>query len=61
MQERKLNYRPTWDLNVTEPVSGNYYPLTAAIAIKVQLPSTSHPPAEQEAARPVHKREVQGA
>ena len=54
MQERKLDYRPTWDLNVTEPVAGNYYPLTAAIAIKVHLPSISHPPAEQGLARPVH-------
>lgn len=26
--------RPTWKLNVTEPVSGNYYPLTAAMAIR---------------------------
>lgn len=34
MQERVVDYRPTWDLNVTEPVSGNYYPLTAAIAVK---------------------------
>lgn len=33
--QRKLDFRPTWDLNVTEPVSGNYYPLTAAIAVQV--------------------------
>jgi len=26
--ERVRNYRPTWDLNVTEPVSANYYPTT---------------------------------
>jgi len=25
MMERKFNYRPTWDLNVTEPAAGNYY------------------------------------
>ena len=31
---RELNYRPTWELNVTEPIAGNYYPLTAAIAIE---------------------------
>lgn len=37
MQKRVLNYRPTWDLKVTDPVSGNYYPLTAAIAVKVGL------------------------
>lgn len=35
MQKRILDYRPTWDLKVEEPVSGNYYPLTAAIAVKV--------------------------
>ena len=28
------NYRPTWDLNVTEPVSGNYYPVNSRILIK---------------------------
>lgn len=39
MQKRILNHRPTWDLNVTEPVAGNYYPLTAAIAIKVGEPN----------------------
>ncbi len=35
LQKRVLDYRPTWDLKVEEPVSGNYYPLTAAIAVKV--------------------------
>lgn len=35
MQRRKLNHRDTWDLEVTEPISGNYYPITAAVAIKV--------------------------
>ena len=29
--QRKLNYRPTWDLQVTEPVSGNYYPINSHI------------------------------
>ena len=29
MQKRIYNYRPTWKLNVTEPVAGNYYPLNA--------------------------------
>lgn len=28
---RVYNYRPTWDLEVYEPVAGNYYPLTAAM------------------------------
>ena len=32
--ERKRNYRPTWDLNVFEPVAGNYYPVNAAIYIE---------------------------
>ncbi|XP_059158646.1 lysosomal alpha-mannosidase-like isoform X2 [Physella acuta] len=32
--ERRLNYRPTWDLNQTEPVAGNYYPVNAFMGIK---------------------------
>lgn len=32
--ERKRNYRPTWQLNVTEPESGNYYPVTSKILIR---------------------------
>ena len=35
MIKRVRNERPTWDLDVTEPVSGNYYPLTAGIFLKV--------------------------
>ncbi|CAN0098453.1 unnamed protein product, partial [Heterosigma akashiwo] len=34
LQERRLNYRPTWDLVVTEEIAGNYYPVTTAIYIK---------------------------
>ena len=37
MIKRVRNERPTWDLDVTEPVSGNYYPLTAGIFLKVAL------------------------
>jgi len=33
-QTRKLNFRPTWPLQVTEPVAGNYYPVNAAAYIK---------------------------
>ena len=32
--KRKRNYRPTWDLNVFEPVAGNYYPVNSAIYIE---------------------------
>eukprot|EP00731_Ephydatia_muelleri_P005571 Em0002g1747a len=39
MQTRIRNYRPTWTLNVTEPVAGNYYPVNSRIYI--QEPSSS--------------------
>ncbi|XP_047001000.1 lysosomal alpha-mannosidase-like [Schistocerca americana] len=34
MIQRRVNYRPTWDYVVEEPVSGNYYPITSKIVIK---------------------------
>lgn len=34
MQPRARNFRPTWELNVTEPVSANYYPVNSAISIR---------------------------
>lgn len=34
MLKRVRNYRPTWDLELHEPISGNYYPVTTKIAIK---------------------------
>ena len=34
MQTRKLNHRDTWNLNNTEPVSGNYYPVNSIISIQ---------------------------
>ena len=34
MIERRLNYRPTFDINMTEPVAQNYYPVNAKIVIK---------------------------
>lgn len=29
--ERKRNFRPTWQMDVTEPVAGNYYPVNSHI------------------------------
>ncbi|XP_015929798.1 lysosomal alpha-mannosidase isoform X1 [Parasteatoda tepidariorum] len=34
MVERKRNFRPTWVLNVSEPVAGNYYPVNSRIYIR---------------------------
>ena len=34
MLKRKLNYRPTWDVKLLEPVAGNYYPITSKISIE---------------------------
>ncbi|NXS31423.1 MA2B1 mannosidase, partial [Pomatostomus ruficeps] len=34
--ERRRDYRPTWNLSQTEPVAGNYYPVTNRIFIKDQ-------------------------
>ncbi|KAK6633436.1 hypothetical protein RUM44_004039 [Polyplax serrata] len=31
--ERKRNYRATWNLDLKEPVAGNYYPITTDISI----------------------------
>jgi len=33
-QKRVRSYRSTWNLNETEPISGNYYPINAAIFIE---------------------------
>ena len=38
--KRRRNHRPTWNLNVYEPVAGNYYPVNTAIYIE-GLESTS--------------------
>mmetsp|Transcript_29052 Transcript_29052/g.54827 ORF Transcript_29052/g.54827 Transcript_29052/m.54827 type:complete len:1069 (-) Transcript_29052:93-3299(-) len=32
--ERQLNYRPTWDMEVFQPIAGNYYPVNAAIYVE---------------------------
>ena len=34
LQKRILNYRPTWNLTVHQPSSGNYYPINGMIAIE---------------------------
>ncbi|XP_011645218.1 lysosomal alpha-mannosidase isoform X2 [Pogonomyrmex barbatus] len=34
MLKRVRNYRPTWDLQLEEPISGNYYPVTSKITLK---------------------------
>ncbi len=34
MQKRVLNYRPTWDLQVVQPISCNYYPVQSTIFIQ---------------------------
>ncbi|CAI2376469.1 unnamed protein product [Moneuplotes crassus] len=34
MQERKLDYRPTWNLQTHQRVSSNYYPINHGITIK---------------------------
>lgn len=34
MLARRRNHRDTWNLNLTEKISGNYYPVTAKIAIE---------------------------
>ena len=33
-QKRRRNHRPTWNLDVIEPVAGNYYPVNAAMYIE---------------------------
>jgi hypothetical protein len=34
MQERILNYRPTWDLVTDQNISANYYPVNSGIAMR---------------------------
>uniref|UniRef100_A0A8C4Q1D9 Alpha-mannosidase n=2 Tax=Eptatretus burgeri TaxID=7764 RepID=A0A8C4Q1D9_EPTBU len=34
MLTRRRNFRPTWKLNNSEPVAGNYYPITSTLAMK---------------------------
>lgn len=46
----RRDYRPTWKLNQTEAVAGNYYPVNSRIYIRVPpppilLPASQHPSA----------------
>lgn len=34
--KRVRNFRPTWKVNLSEPVSGNYYPVTTRILMRDQ-------------------------
>ena len=34
MQERKVNYRPTWEFSSKMEISSNYYPVNTAMAIR---------------------------
>jgi hypothetical protein len=34
LQQRVLNHRDSWDLDVNEPISGNFYPVNSAIVIR---------------------------
>ena len=36
MIDRRRNHRPTWKLNLTEPVSSNYYPVVSRISLAEQ-------------------------
>lgn len=35
---RKVNFRPSWKLSVTEPVSGNYYPINSKLILEDERP-----------------------
>ncbi|XP_030751009.1 lysosomal alpha-mannosidase-like [Sitophilus oryzae] len=37
MLKRVRDYRPTWELDNSEPASGNYYPITSKIAIRDEV------------------------
>lgn len=34
MQKRVLNYRPSWEVEVFDNVTSNYYPVSTAIIIR---------------------------
>ena len=33
----RRNFRPTWKLNVTEPVAGNFYPVNSRVYMRVKV------------------------
>ena len=37
MHTRRRNFRQNWNLNVTAPVSGNYYPVNSRIYMQVSF------------------------
>ena len=45
-QKRVLNFRPTWDFEVHEPIAGNYYPVTAAMYLKDEVVQENKIPAQ---------------
>jgi hypothetical protein len=34
MRQRIIDYRPTWNLSLAEPVAGNYYPINSAVSLR---------------------------
>lgn len=41
--ERKKNFRPTWDYDATtEPIAGNFYPITTSISIRNFAPGSEN-------------------
>ena len=41
MISRRRNFRPSWELNLTEPVSSNYYPVTSRLSLAEQTNSVA--------------------
>ena len=51
---RVYNYRPTWDLEVFEPIAGNYYPVSAAMYIQEQEQQQQKDGQKENAAKGAH-------
>ena len=41
MQERRLNYRPTWNYSGDQNISANYFPVNSGIAMRSISPQNS--------------------